>query len=174
MLQNNPLHVTGYKDWNKAISEYFYNPRFVDKPVYLQLDHDTLTQIGCQLGLDSNQARTSFTQAVRSWLRRDGSQKDQFNNFFRNARNWILKIHHLPQTPPPFLAFLGLCVLAASEMSADDEVSSANYYVPLNELLGYGRKRNQPKGFDQIEELWGKLQWWLDDVLKGKFGYGCT
>lgn len=171
MIQNNFSNAIGYEDWNKAISDYFYNPRFADKPVYLQLDLDTLTQIGEQFGLDHEQAESSFTHAVKSRLRHDASKKDQFGNFFRQERTWeVLEIPRSHQTPPPFLAFLSLCVLAASEMNADDEVSAANYYVHLNELLGFGRERGTPSGFEQVYQLWIKLSWWLDDVLNGEFG----
>lgn len=172
MIQDSSSNTIGYEDWNKAISEYFYNPRLASKPVYLQLDPETLTQIGEQFDLDNHQAKTSFIVAVQSWLRRNSSQYDQFDNFLRNARKWEgLDIRRSFYTPPPFLAFLGLCVLAASQMNADDDVSAANYYIHLNELLGFGRKRGQPRGFDQIDELWVKLRWWLDEVLEGKFGY---
>lgn len=170
-MQNNSPNKVSYKDWNKAISECFYNLHSTNKPVYLQIDHDALTQIGQNLGIESKQIKVSFIFAVQSMLRRNGPQKDQFKNFFRNARTWeSLEVPRSPQTSPPFLAFLGLCVLAASEMNADDEVSLTNYYIHLNELLGSGRKRGQPHGFDQIEKLWGKLQWWLDEVLENKFG----
>ncbi len=56
-------------------------------------------------------------------------------------------------------------------MTADDtlNVTGSNYYVRLNKLLGKSG-RGRPKGFEEIDRVWERLNQWLRDDLQGEFG----
>ncbi|MDA0241803.1 MAG: hypothetical protein OT477_00155 [Chloroflexi bacterium] len=145
-----------YDDWNKALANYFYNEAQAEKPVYLQVDDDILSEIAQEIGIPKEDGRKAFIAAVRHRAR---LKEDPFFRFF--SRVWQNNI-------PPFIAFLGLCVLAAFDMDYDDEkgVSSANYYDRLKDLLGVKR----PKRFDDVGELWERLNQWLDKDHEQKLG----
>lgn len=149
-----------YDQWNDAIASYFYNESQAGKPVYLQLDDDTLSEIAQNIGIPKEHRRVAFVAAVRHRARLND---EPFFRFF-SLKIW----ENNPQTPPPFIAFLGLCVLAAFDMERDPEkgVSAANYYDRLEDLLGVKR----PKRFDDVGELWERLNRWLDEDLRQAYG----
>ncbi|MCA9959244.1 MAG: hypothetical protein KC443_09420 [Anaerolineales bacterium] len=158
MLKNN-YHTT-YDQWNLALAKHFYNESQAGKPVYLQVDDDILWQVAPEIGID---ARTAFIAAVRHWSALD---TEPFYRFFR-YRYWeTTQLKSDPTIPPPFVAFLGFCVLAAFDMANDENVSSANYYARLQDLLGIKR----PRKFDDVGELWERLNQWLDEDLEQKYG----
>lgn len=159
-----------YDDWNRAISKKFYNSKQSQKPVYLYVDDQCLQDIALDNALPLESAREDFIQAVKTWIRFKDNKSQPFFKFFQ-WRIWETKMRDDPTELPPFIALLGFCVLAATEMNVNDslEVTSRNYYVRLNELLCLSR-RGQPSGFDEIENIWVRLNQWLKDDLQGKLG----
>ena len=130
-----------YEDWSKAVSEFFFRTRHGQRPVYLQVDRDTISEIGASIGVTQEQAEVEFVRTVRGRLCGSSYDTNPFKNFIRLTKKW--EISTLPNdssAAPPFMGLLGLCVLAASQMSMDPDkgVSSSNYYVRLNGLLGLG------------------------------------
>ena len=160
MVENN-YHTT-YDEWNLALARYFYNESRVGKPVYLQVDDEVLRGVASEIGIPQADGRTAFVAAVRY---RSRLNDDPFFKFFQ-WKKWENRLKTDLTTPPPFIAFLGLCVLAAFDMANAENVSSANYYVRLEELLNVKR----PKKFDDVGELWERLNRWLDDDLGKKHG----
>ena len=160
-----------YDDWNLAIADMFYNPDQAELPVYLHVDNACLQEIALQNGLEPETARKEFIRAIK--LRAYCIQQDRVQPFFKilRWRTWEVKLRRDPTIPPPCIAFLGFCVLAAVDMTSDDtlNVSGTNYYVRLNKLLG-SSGRSQPSGFDEIEQAWTRLNKWLQDDLKGVCG----
>jgi hypothetical protein len=148
-----------YDKWNEELAKYFYNESQAGKPVYLQVDDDVLSHIAPKIGIPTEDGRRAFVAAVRY---RSRLNDDPFFRFF--WKSW----ENSPSELPPFIAFLGLCVLAAFDMECDPErgVSSANYYDRLEDLLGVRR----PKRFDDVGELWERLNRWLDEDLEQKYG----
>ncbi len=156
-----PPHHLRYDDWNEALAHYFYNESQAGKPVYLQVDDDVLKQVAPKIGIPQEYGRNAFIAAVRYRSRLDD---DPFFRFFQ-----LRDFESDPQNKrPPFIAFLGLCVLAAFDMERDPEkgVSAANYYDRLKDLLGVKR----PKKFDDVGELWERLDRWLDEDLGQAYG----
>jgi len=152
------LSPAGYEEWNRALAQFFYNPVSTGRPAYLQLDSDTLRDIGPYAGVRPAQAEVSFVEAVRSQLRTE--QRDPFVQFLRGRRSWRRQLEQDPTTPPPFLGLLGACVLAASRMCSDPSrgVRSSNYYVRLNELLGLDIRQLPGR----VTRLWTDLNEWLE------------
>lgn len=150
-----------YDKWNQALANHFYNQMHARKPVYLQVDNDVLKDIAQEIGIPPEDGRAAFIAAVRH---RSRLKDDPFFKFFQ----WR-DFESDPQSKiPPFIAFLGLCVLAAFDMERDPEkrISSANYYDRLEELLGTKRRRK----FDDVGKLWERLNRWLDEDLGQKYG----
>ncbi|MCL4264740.1 MAG: hypothetical protein KJ069_16070 [Anaerolineae bacterium] len=159
-----------YDDWNRALAETFFNPNQEQKPVYLHVDDELLQDIALQHGLNQGTGRECFVQAVITRARFSENKTQPFFKFLQ-WRAWENQLRQDPTTPPPFVGFLGFCVLAAVDMTADEKlnVTSGNYYVRLNKLLRLSG-RGQPTGFEEIESAWERLNQWLKDDLQGKFG----
>jgi hypothetical protein len=68
---------------------------------------------------------------------------------------------------PPFVGGLAFAVLAAGEMATDDQATQANYYVPLNNMLGLA-SRERPEGFERTLEMWQTLRAWLRSERRGE------
>ena len=163
---------TTYEIWSQALSEFFFHPKRAQRPVYLQVDRETMPIIGAKIGVAGDLAETEFAEAVRSRLCKKTYDPNPFKNIIRQTAVW--KTYWLPRNPslfPPFVGLLGLCVLAASRMSNDPEkgISSGNYYVWLNELLGL-RSEGQPPYFETVTEFWPLLNWWLNQINRGNLG----
>ncbi|KAA3655115.1 MAG: hypothetical protein DWQ04_33650 [Chloroflexi bacterium] len=161
MLENN--YYTKYDQWNLALAKHFYNESQAGKPVYLQVDDEVLRCIAPELGIPQDDGRAAFVAAVRY---RSRLNDDPFFRFFRYGYWERTELKADPTTPPPFIAFLGFCVLAAFDMASDENISRSNYYVRLQDLLGVKR----PKKFDDVGELWERLNQWLDKDLEQKHG----
>lgn len=151
----------GYDKWNAAISGFFFSATVAGKPVYLQVDRETLCQVGPQAGVAPEQAEESFVRAVRSKVSGGGT-----NPFFRFLwmEDWRVRVKASPATPPPFVGLLALSVLAASRMAADPDagITAGNYYARLNELLDLPRN-GKPPAFEKVSELWHELGRWLSE-----------
>lgn len=149
-----------YEQWNTAIAEKIYCGANRDRPVYLQVDDELLAEIGVEFGLSPQASRESFVHAVRM---RAALDRMPLEKFF-HCRRW----ENDTSKPPPFIGFLGFCVLAAFDMERDSSqsISAANYYKRFETLLGTKR----PSKFDDVHELWERLNRWLDEDLGGKFG----
>ncbi len=156
-----------YEAWNQALSDYFFNPHQTGRPTYLQVDVDTLQKLAPTMGVSPEDVETDFVNTVRSQLYTVNRAP------FQRIANWMYDWQRSPQGPdqsPPCIAMLGLCVLAASRMHRDHEHASHNYYVRLNELLGW-RQSSQPRDFDRVvTPFWDRLNDWLDNDNGGRLG----
>lgn len=158
----------GYEQWNIAISGYFFSTSGAGQPAYLQVDGDTLREVGPRAGASPEQAEESFVRAVRSKVSRGGANPFVW---FLWLEDWRKQLRTEPATPPPFVGLLGLCALAASRMAADPEarIAAGNYYARLNELLGLSRT-GRPPSFERVTALWEELGRWLSQDNDGRLG----
>ncbi len=86
-----------------------------------------------------------------------------FSTIQQSSTAWMRSGGERKQKTPPFLAILGLCVLAASRMHAESttHVGAGNYYGRLNQLLDRpGQKA--PDDFQKTEDYWKRLGEWLN------------
>lgn len=170
MGQSDPTAIIApdYEQWNRVLSAFFFPAEASNQPVYLQVDKDTLEELGPRAGANPEQAETSFVQAVRSKVSAGGT-----NPFVRFLwlDGWRRRVRTDPSASPPFIGLLGLCVFAASKMANDPEagITGANYYARLNEMLGLGL-RGMPPSFDKVTALWGELERWLLEANDGRLG----
>jgi hypothetical protein len=123
-----------------------------------------LEQIGHNLGVTPDIVEREFITAVHKYLRYSevSFQTPVLAAKYASSRNGCI---------PDYIAFLAFCVLAASKMERDEDlsISSANYYVRLNALLGID-KQGRPNGFEQTIIVWEKLNEWLNTTKQGRYG----
>lgn len=160
-----------YDAWSSALAAHFFGPRYRGRPVYLQVDGDTLKEIGPAIGLAPDSSERVFIHAVRTVVQLVSARP--FWRIEQRMSSWRRSPNRRSQ-PPPCLAFLGLCVLAASHMQRDDDrgIGPNNYYRRLNELLGRDAL-HQPPDFDIATGYWSEVRRWLNSENRGELGV-CT
>ena len=158
------LRYDAYRRWNAAFLAEYFRREAAGRPVYLAVDDDELRELAPAIGVDPNEAASSLAAAVALEARKGG---DLFRSFLRDSTTWRKEVEE-----PPYLALLGLCVLAASRMARDPDRGtwSNDYYSQLNPLLGRRRDEGRPPNFDELKRLWLDLARWLDGDLAGARG----
>lgn len=154
-----------YETWNAALAERYFSRSQAGKPVYLSVDDDGLDELSAAVG-DDGPAADSLAAAVRATLR--GGDAIFVGHLVRRTE-WR---RSRTQGPPPYIALLALCVLAASRMARDPVkgIERTAYYPQLNPLLNRPQFAGMPPGFEQVDDLWSDLCSWLDDDLRGARG----
>ena len=158
-----------YGSWNSALCSYFFNARKAGRPVYLQVDVETLQELAATMGIMPEHAEDKFRRMVRAEVLTH--QSISFQWIEARTREWHHQ-HNEVIHPPPYIALLGLCVLAASMMHRDDSLSLAanDYYSHLNTLLGRDAT-GRPPDFDTIvTNFWSDLREWLNVIHGGRLG----
>ena len=152
-----------YDLWNQALIEAFFPVGVDGKPVYLAVDGDELSEIASTVGVEPDEAEDSLAGAVQVRTMRGAS----LARFRRSADGWRDKAE-----VPPYVATLGLFVLAASRMASDAArgIWANDYYSQLNCLLGRDPAAESPPDFDSMYLLWKDLASWLDDDCAGERG----
>ena len=80
--------LPSYDDWSLAIAQRIFFHAQKDRPVYLQVDDELLTQIGIDFGLPANQAQDLFVKAVQD---RANLKTQPLEKFF-HKRLWEGKV----------------------------------------------------------------------------------
>lgn len=157
---------TEYLAWNTAICERYYPEGAQGRPAYLALDDDELLAIGAELGLSAEEAAGGFVSAIK---REEPPMGGFWTPFIVAKRQWS---DSGPKGYPPYVAALGLCVLAASRMARDERAGIAPnaYYPHLNQLIGRPVDSGRPPGFDVLSALWEDLEEWLERDCHGERG----
>lgn len=152
-----------YEQWNKAIISYFFEDREPEEVVFLQVTSDTLPEIAKHADFDIENAEESLAEAVKKKV----APYDMVRLLAINPSN---KPEEMLEQDPPQVAFLALCVLAASKMDSKGAVAPNDYYIRLNQLLFGQLIKNAPQGFDKpyFEYLWKDLQNWVDNKYNVK------
>lgn len=145
-----------YDEWNKALISYFFENREPGEIVFLHTTSETLPDIAKHAGFDVVDAEESLKETVRKQV--------ILNRVIPTDEIWLRRVSPA-EKEPPHIAFLALCVLAASNMEKSEEASHTNYYVQLNKLLFDKSIEGKPKGlkYRDWEENWIYLQDWVKD-----------
>ncbi len=145
-----------YEQWNKAIISYFFEDREPGEKVFLHTTSDTLPEIAKHAGFDVDDPEESLKEVVR--------KKVVLNRVIPTDEIWLRRISPA-EKDPPHVAFLALCVLAASRMETSEEAFNTNYYIQLNKLLFNKPNKGKPKGLKTKgwEEFWIYLKDWVED-----------
>lgn len=153
-----------YDVWNEALVEAFFPAGVDGKPVYLAVDGDELGEIASTIGVEPDKAEDSLARAVRART----TSGESLARFRRSANGW-----RATAEVPPYVAALGLFVLAASRMASDPAkgIWANDYYSQLNRLLCRDPAAESPPDFDSMHLLWKDLAAWLDDDCAGERGH---
>lgn len=160
-----------YFRWNDAILQVVYPELDETVPVYLDLDEESLAQIGELVGHDGD-PKHGLCEAV-SRVVVEGSQftlagiVQAHNDWMRSLRRSEASkkgAHESqPLRNPPAVAFLAMATLAALEMGTDDLISIA-YYPRVADLVKLPRDEGtiQSQFHRHSERLWRELNTWIE------------
>lgn len=154
-----------YFEWNEAIVREYFPEDNPSAYAYLPLDDDEIVALAEEYGIcESKGAVADFENAVKVELNQNSGS---FACLSRWAKYWRTGEANIP----PYVAGLAFCVLAASRMRGDEElqVTSGNYYVWLNRMLGR-EESGIPPNFRLLKIAWEDLSTWLDDDCRGSRG----
>ncbi|WP_157499788.1 hypothetical protein [Lysobacter sp. Root983] len=138
----------GVEQWNERLLEHFFSNRGDDPPVaVLLVTSDELARVTGDPSATSDEARSSFVDAVKRTVRSKGLLEDA-----SNYQGWPTQP---PLSRPKFVAHLVLTCLAASESS--EELADENSFI--------ARLRNLVEGpansLSILPTLWVNLRNWL-------------
>lgn len=128
--------------------------------MYLAVDSDELKS----LAEVTNDSPTGLVEIVRQNLDPRG---DPYMTYKLRWSRWKKE----RRSAPPYLCFLAVCVLAASDMGRDDSqgISANDYYTRLSERLAIDRARAEAD-FGTLAEMWISLGEWLERDQGGARG----
>lgn len=150
-----------YSAWNAAIAEVAFSPAHADRPVYLDLDEDSLASIAERVGHVDPNPEKHLGQVVRRTLALPPTPGPMFRPHTSRLRAWAQSSQF---DPPPVLALLVAFVLAAEAMEKGKGMAPHNYYGRLQEVLGLDatlRKKLEHDYRDAAEFLFSGLTGWL-------------
>jgi len=148
-----------YRTWNAKLFDHFFGSFAAYRPVYLDVDEDVLGA----LGGEASDPVASLISAIRPSLVSNGTIT--FTRHQTALRRWRAEGR---TSPPPFIALLGVFVLAANRMRASGDFRANNYYIRLAELLAssmdeQGRLRSRLSALGhESSALWDELNSWME------------
>jgi hypothetical protein len=164
-----------YEQWNTAIFRWLFNGRHANRPVYLHLESDEITEIQSTLeGEAGGDATKNFMQAVRGTLNLRDRGRYVFEPHFRRTLEWASD--PASDSIPPFLGLLVFTSQAAALMRSDDHFRSSNYYARLCECLclAVDEKNHLEASYrDHVTPIWGEYVNWLG-LFNGTLGLPST
>jgi hypothetical protein len=149
--------VSGYLAWNNALAARFFRPEAAGQQVYLFVTEDAIEEVGRPLGGGVD----DFIAALRAGppgVTRTG----HCQRALQVAERWRSR----DTSYPPYLAYLGLFVLAGGH---EGDFDPRSYYPRLWELLGEP-DAGTPPSFDRMQELWDDLERWSVRDRQGQLG----
>lgn len=154
-----------YFEWNEAIIEEYFPEDNPSAYAYLPLDDEEIMALAEEYDIcERSEAVLDFENAVKVELA-------QNTGHFACLSRWAKRWRTSGEDVPPYIAGLGFCVLAGSRMNGDEEmgVSSANYYVRLNGMIGRDES-GIPPNFELLKNAWEDLSLWLNTDCQGSRG----
>lgn len=159
-----------YDRWNEAVAQRFFSPAARKRPVYLDVDDDTIQELGEGLGVPPERAKDQFRQAVADTLILQPRTRPLLSRHRVRLRSWLESDR---TDTPPFLALLALFCNVAENMKRTGHVAPHNYYTPLTRELGLPvtdeYRDHVQSGFREADQLWRDLNRWLEH-LEGERG----
>ena len=154
--ENPESSMNSYLSWNNAIARQFFRKENDGKVVYLYVTQSLIDEIGKELG------RNDFIDSMKIgpvWTTRSGLCQKAL----QAMAGWKNKCFEFP----PYIAYLGLFVLAAGH---EGDFAIHAYYPRLRNLLGEDTETGTLPSFDRMNELWDDLEEWLNIDQAGKLG----
>jgi len=157
-----------YDELNKVINKVFFDGRFRDLPVYLDLEDSIETELASCLSCSEEQLGGLIGRSVAKTLSPTAiniysHHTYQLNEWRADKKSYL--------EPPPFTALLLALSLAAERMSGGDDISQNNYYQRLCEVFGLPASCNELLGDSRknTKIFWLHLNLWLID---NNYDYG--
>ena len=147
-------------EWNAAIGDWYFGTRSAGRPVYLSLDEEVIVEMAREQGWDLVDPVADFEAALRVYVSPHGSRP--FRIWAEAGDRWRKKpLESLGH--PPFLAFLGATVLAATRESPGKlrKQGRPAYYDPLRTLFNLGGEGTIPGYYPDVPNMWRWLNEWL-------------
>ncbi|MBY6188302.1 hypothetical protein KUV89_16935 [Marinobacter hydrocarbonoclasticus] len=156
-----------YESLNNAVNHCFFDKRYEDKPVYLDLDEPVKEELATILCCQVEEVEVIIGKTISESLVFNGGNvysyhKDRLTSWKKSRRKNF----------PPFTCLLLSFSLAAEKMRHDGEHSSNNYYNRLFQLLRIGCDFRQNIIRDHCRDtllFWQELNNWLVD---NEYSYG--
>ena len=144
-----------YAEWNERLAAHFFQPSMASRQVYLYVTNELLAELGAPLGV------RDFVNAVKTgpaWVHQQGLAQQAYHTYLR-WRSRRLQY-------PPYIAYLGLFVLAAG---LEGDFAPHAYYPRLRKLIGEPPGSTLPS-FSLMQFLWNDLARWSGDDKHGELG----
>jgi hypothetical protein len=149
-----------YSEWNGKLGAYFFNSYNAGKRIFLSVDEALLVKLG---GVD---AKADFIAAVKAGPPEYGRSHLSVCAVAERIFEAWQQSHG--KEVPPFIAYLALFVLGASEEGEDDQ---DGYHKTLRRLLGEPTSNNWISSkFGEMWCLWEGLRMWANEELQGELG----
>jgi hypothetical protein len=148
-----------YAQWNAEIARRFFNELYGGKKVFLCVDDALLEEIGGSGG------KTDFIAAIKA-----GPENAHRHGLSvctqakRTREEW--RSDGAPGLPP-YLAYLGFFVLAASP---EGDYDSEGYHKRIHRLLGEAPSNQWLHNFGEMWALWDDLEGWANHEQSGRLG----
>ncbi len=139
--------MTSYLAWNNALASRFFRPDASGQPVYFFVTEDVIAEVGRTVGGGLDE----FIGAIRGGPP-GTTRPGHCQRALQVAEGW--RDHGFEY--PPYVAYLGLFVLAGGQ---EGNFAPQSYYPGLWALLGEDRS-DTPPSFERMLELWDDLERW--------------
>jgi hypothetical protein len=149
-----------YLEWNNAIGTRFFNPDRSGARVFLYVTNDIINEMGAPHGIGLSEF-VSEVKAGPPW------NTCQTKGICRQALQAFSNWRKRGLVYPPYLAYLGLFVLACQVESG---FARHSYYPGLRLLLGEKPESGMYPRFDRLYHLWDDLALWSNQDKGGDWG----
>ena len=144
-----------YLEWNDSIAEKIFSPAREDEAVLVTVGRDLIEEIG---DFDD------YMNALRKgppWCRDHQNPKSLCVRTLDAYDDWRSK---RPEEYPPYIAYLGIFVVAAQDSQED------GYWESLERLITPLKVGSSPHKKKVTEDVWGDLEIWSLDDRNGDLG----
>lgn len=147
--------MASYDDWNRALVAHFVEGMPRGASIYLNVDDETLRLVNRRVGIAGagEDPVDDFRRAIQARVVDRWADVDPGPLYGRDGEGY-----------PRAVAFLGLMVLAASNMAEEADISQIDYFTRLRGLLdlsGEGRPPGMAHGAEEL--LWQAWASWLQE-----------
>jgi hypothetical protein len=154
-----------YSRWNDAIVEEFLSGSSRGRPVYLDLEQQTLVKVAGRIGVNPSDAQEEFGRVIRSTLNIPPAAGRAFQRHQVVLASWK---QGRREKPPSCVALLAFLSFTAAGMVHDEKFGAGNYYGRLCDALGIQddayRQKIQRDFTTESHSLWETLNNWLDET----------
>jgi len=169
-----------YDEWNASVAASLFGPDKAEMPAYVDTDPEHLADWAAPLGIAADSARDALIAAVRPTLGLETGDQPLARHTQRFAawRAGLVADERQRSRgarrrlePPPIVALLATCVLAAERMGADTTLAPNAYYPRLAETLDLKKLESDrlQHAFPVTERYWRGLNEYLES-LEGSLG----